>query len=87
MTKMDRDCNIRENAKMIGLMGEMGAAREVMCNVREVREAFAAVGRPCIRDRRQAIATGSVKRRGAIVTSSVKKVKYRDPYAIVRDRQ
>lgn len=49
-TKLDRDCNTRENAKMIALMGERDAAREVMCNVPEVRAAMARVGRPCIGD-------------------------------------
>lgn len=53
-TKLDRDCNTRENAKMIALMGERDAAREVMCNVPEVRAAMARVGRPCIGDARVA---------------------------------
>jgi hypothetical protein len=57
-TKLDRDCNTRENAKMIALMGERDAAREVMCNVPEVRAAMARVGRPCIGDARVATRNG-----------------------------
>ena len=49
-TKMDSDCNTRENAKMVALMGERDAAREVMCGIEEVRAAFKRVGRPCIVD-------------------------------------
>lgn len=58
-TKLDRDCNTRENAKMIALMGERDVAREVMCNVPEVRAAMARVGRPCLGDGRVAHHKGS----------------------------
>lgn len=58
-TKLDRDCNTRENAKMIALMGERDAAREVMCNVPEVRAAMARVGRPCIGDNPRVATRGS----------------------------
>jgi hypothetical protein len=57
-TKLDRDCNTRENAKMIALMGERDVAREVMCNVPEVRAAMARVGRPCAGDARVAARNG-----------------------------
>lgn len=61
-TKLDRDCNTRENAKMIALMGERDAAREVMCNVPEVRAAMARVGRPCIGDRARPVASNGSKK-------------------------
>jgi hypothetical protein len=87
MTKMDRDCNLRENARIVGLMGEVPAAREIMCNVPEVRAAFATVGRPCAADRRRAIATGSIRK--AKATGSIRRtavVQRRDVWKIVRDR-
>lgn len=86
MTKMDRDCNLRENARIVGLMGEVPAAREIMCNVPEVRRAFATVGRPCAVDRRRAIATGSIRKTKAMHTSSIKRAARRDVWAVVRDR-
>lgn len=52
-TKKDRDCDIRENAKMVGLMHEMNVAYEMMCGIDEVREADARVGRNrCVLNRR-----------------------------------
>jgi len=50
-TKMDKDCNTRENAKVIYMMGYKSAGVEVMCNIAEVREAMALTGTPCMRDR------------------------------------
>lgn len=61
-TKLDRDCNTRENAKMIALMGERDVAREVMCNVPEVRAAMARVGKPCIGERARPVAYNSKAR-------------------------
>ena len=44
-THKDRDCDTRENAKMVGLMHEMNVAYEIMCGIDEVRKADRAVGR------------------------------------------
>jgi hypothetical protein len=46
----DRDCTRRANAQHLVAMGENAAAREVLCENREVRAAFARVGRPCAAD-------------------------------------
>lgn len=46
----DRDCTRRANAQHLAAMGEREAAREVLCGSREVREAFARIGRPCAGD-------------------------------------
>lgn len=46
-TRMDRNCDIRENTKVISIMGDPAAGKQLMCNIPEVREAYAAVGRPC----------------------------------------
>jgi hypothetical protein len=46
----DRDCTRRANAQHLIAMGEGGAAREVLCENREVRAAFQRVGRPCAAD-------------------------------------
>ncbi len=46
----DRDCTRRANAQHLAAMGEREAAREVLCGSREVREAFARIGRPCAAD-------------------------------------
>jgi hypothetical protein len=52
-TKKDRDCDTRENAKMIGLMHEMNVAYEIMCGIDEVRQADARIGRDrCVANRR-----------------------------------
>jgi hypothetical protein len=46
----DPDCTRRANAQHLAAMGEREAAREVLCGSREVREAFARIGRPCAAD-------------------------------------
>jgi hypothetical protein len=55
-TKMDNDCTTRENAKIIWSMGERAGAREVMCDIAQVRAALLRVGRPCIADMTQRVA-------------------------------
>ena len=61
ITTKDKECDARENSKIIGLMGDVPAAKEVMCNIKEVREAFAKVGRPCIADRGRRATVAYVK--------------------------
>ncbi len=46
----DPDCTRRANAQHLAAMGEREAAREVLCGSREVRAAFARIGRPCAED-------------------------------------
>lgn len=46
----DRDCTRRANAAHLTAIGEGAAAREVMCESREVRAAFQRIGRPCAAD-------------------------------------
>jgi hypothetical protein len=54
LTKKDKDCDTRENAKMVGLMHEMNVAYEMMCGIDEVREADARIGRNrCVLNRSQ----------------------------------
>lgn len=51
ITKEDKDCNTRENAKtVLGLTGDRDATKEVLCDVAQMRNAFRRVGRPCIAD-------------------------------------
>lgn len=50
-TRMDRNCDIRENTKIISILGDPAAGKQLMCNIPEVREAYARVGRPCAIDR------------------------------------
>jgi hypothetical protein len=52
-THKDKDCDTRENAKMVGLLHEMNVAYEMMCGIDEVREADARSGRNrCVLNRR-----------------------------------
>lgn len=85
ITKMDRDCNTRENAKIVGLTGDVPASKEVMCTIREVRDAYAMVGRPCLRDR---IARTRTATRAVTTTGSIRSTREprRDVWKIVRDR-
>jgi hypothetical protein len=46
----DRDCTRRANAQHLVSMGQHAAAKEVLCQSTEVREAFARVGQPCAQD-------------------------------------
>lgn len=46
----DADCTRRANAQLLAALGQGEAAREVLCANREVREAFARIGRPCAGD-------------------------------------
>ncbi|MDX0230336.1 hypothetical protein GOC14_07210 [Sinorhizobium meliloti] len=88
-TRMDRDCNLRESAKTIYLMGERAAAREVLCNIREVRNALASVGRPCSADRAVAVSNRrSLSTTTATYGYPAKKMKgqktaYRDPWKVI----
>lgn len=51
ITKQDKDCNIREDAKYVhGVTGDQGAAKEVLCDNPRIRAAFARAGRPCAAD-------------------------------------
>lgn len=58
MTRMDRDCNSRENAKTIYLMGFRGAGMETMCDIPQVRAAMARAGTPCSADRARVVSHG-----------------------------
>lgn len=51
----DPDCTRRANAQHLTAMGEREAAREVLCGSREVREAFARIGRPCAADQARVV--------------------------------
>lgn len=51
ITKEDAACNTREDAKYIhGVTGSAAAAKERLCEQREIREAFARAGQPCAGD-------------------------------------
>ena len=50
-TRMDKNCDLRENTKIISILGDPAAGKQLMCNIPEVREAYARVGRPCAMDR------------------------------------
>lgn len=59
ITKEDRYCNAREDAKYIhGVTGDTGAAKERLCDIMENRRAFARAGRPCAADRQVVRANG-----------------------------
>lgn len=91
-TVMDRNCDTRENAKIVGLLGDSSASKEVMCNIKEVRNAYAAVGRPCLIDRQRAASTRNLPTRVSSAGYPIKGKKakgasgWNDPYAIIRDR-
>ncbi len=56
ITKEDAQCNTRENAKtVLGLTGDRDATKEVLCDIRQVRNAFRRVGRPCMADYSQTV--------------------------------
>jgi hypothetical protein len=51
LTKEDKDCNTRENAKtVLGLTGDRDATKEVLCDLTQIRTAFSRIGRPCLAD-------------------------------------
>lgn len=51
ITKEDKACNAREDAKYIhGVTGDMGAAKERLCAMPENRAAFLRAGHPCSAD-------------------------------------
>jgi hypothetical protein len=51
ITKEDRSCNAREDAKYIhGVTGSQQAAKERLCDEPKIREAFARAGQPCAAD-------------------------------------
>lgn len=63
LTKEDRYCNAREDAKYIhGVTGSMVAAKERMCDIAEVRRAFARAGQPCAQDRSSRTVTAAPQR-------------------------
>lgn len=43
----DEDCSRRMNARHVASLGDKAAAKEALCFIDEVRQAYAAVGRPC----------------------------------------
>lgn len=48
MSKEDKFCNAREDAKYIqGVTGDKGAAKERLCDTPEIAAAYARAGRPC----------------------------------------
>lgn len=50
-TMVDRECQLRLNAKTLAILGYTVAAREEMCLDPEVRAALAAAGTPCAADK------------------------------------
>lgn len=50
-TLVDRECQLRLNAKTLAILGYVKAAREEMCLDQEVRQAMLAAGTPCEADR------------------------------------
>lgn len=51
ITRKDEACNAREDAKYIhGVTGSVSAAKERLCAVKEIREAFLRAGEPCAVD-------------------------------------
>jgi hypothetical protein len=74
MTRMDRDCNSRENAKTIYLMGFRGAGTETMCDIPQVRAAMARAGTPCAADRARVVSNTSSGAGPAVVRDTRKRV-------------
>jgi len=51
ITKPDDNCDTREDAKYIhGVTGDLGAAKERLCDNPKIRAAYARAGRPCAAD-------------------------------------
>lgn len=50
-TIVDRECQLRLNARTLATLGYVAAARETMCLDADVRQAMAAAGTPCAADR------------------------------------
>lgn len=51
ITKPDDNCDAREDAKyMQGVTGDIGAAKERLCDNSKIRAAYARAGRPCAAD-------------------------------------
>ena len=73
ITKEDRYCNAREDAKYIqGVTGSVAAAKERLCDTPEIRRAFARAGQPCAVDggSRQVVAQRRTVRRGQVITQT-----------------
>jgi len=60
-TMVDRECQLRLNARTLAVLGYPKAAREVMCLDVDVRNAMAAAGTPCAADQ-----GGGTKARAAL---------------------
>ena len=50
-TIVDRECQLRLNARTLAVLGYTAAARETMCLDDNVRQAMLAAGTPCAADR------------------------------------
>jgi len=62
ITKEDRACNAREDAKYIhGVTGDMSAAKERLCQMPENRAAFLRAGHPCAADTARVSRVATVK--------------------------
>ncbi|MBN8900680.1 MAG: hypothetical protein J0H57_06550, partial [Rhodospirillales bacterium] len=59
ISDIDRECETRNNAAVVitGLKDE-ALAREILCEIKDVRQAAIRVGRPCLQDQRTAAAGG-----------------------------
>ncbi len=57
ISNIDRECETRNNAAVaVTAIKDEAVAREIMCNVKDFREASLRVGRPCLIDQRRPIA-------------------------------
>jgi len=62
ITKEDRACNAREDAKYIhGVTGDSLAAKERLCAQPEIRSAFLRAGHPCAADAQRVVRTTTVQ--------------------------
>lgn len=47
VSRVEKECSRRMYARLMGQLGDTEAAKSVLCNNDEVREAYRSVGRPC----------------------------------------
>jgi len=69
----DRECDTRENAKVMGIIAGRPAAKETMCDIPKLAAVFARIGQPCVnasRSETRAVAYGAPRVRVASAAGS-----------------